>query len=866
MKFIHTADGPAPTQAEIAFFEQAGHKLAAGMQQGTTRRSYETVGSTGAYLVAGTPGLVNIHTVKDDPKTSLASLIALVPNTYGPTYTPPDFVAGYINNNGRYKNIVDPETDCTIPQLFPEPTNHTEYVSTEYAARKLAAVGGKLYGATSYPPQDDPEKGILYTQSSRKRPGYFTGMMSTMVQMLLGAGRFVGPSVYKMASNSKKVKNPLGSMQMGFDSRTGKMDEPPNPSHFQYMKPFEEGKCVGTSNTSDPFAMEVPWDYRWHRTHGLVRGLDENDKPLMFIVEISNAGIFAYPVQVDPFTKYTRVQKYMKKVYPWLDEPVFSGMDVFDAFGGIPLPTYYNASDRDVAVTKMKAARLGDASTFYAGTFISTMFGWAFSESTGEAANICVTTDPDGYNRANLFKIKIKGLRLTKAKDENGKNILAIQGSATCVNTQSGVFYHAGRPPINDPCAVTGVPQFHIYEPVIGRIISYDFRYGFRPTKARKCDAPMFCSYIKDDLHILYYYADESKVPKDVEEDTREECQVTGSWTTTVTYGSIRAGYFYNTTTDLRREIKVGGSSVTTTKEWPAFDYDMHTQVDFFSVLCMSSHHYFNHRSSKYETHGGEGWAVNVGTSNTDRSVYFSGSLYTKNNGSKGYGQGIVYAGRGPELRWSAFYYFISHWAGGTAPAPSASCMEPTDDYVETVPSCYQGGTESLVGKVKHYTLIAGGKESCGYWGGSATGGHYTGKGGFGNWFAIGGYNSLENQANRPPKSYPEPYLDTFELTGGHEVVFQVHVFGLPLANGKMIYERKATAPATEEAFGLEYAYDWFRFSLSECPVPTMPVCRNFYGRDVASMFNDRSHSALANIGQSTGIHPEAIPVGGIMK
>ena len=124
----------------------------------------------------------------------------------------------------------------------------------------------------------------------------------------------------------------------------------------------------------------------------------------------------------------------------------------------------------------------------------------------------------------------------------------------------------------------------------------------------------------------------------------------------------------------------------------------------------------------------------------------------------------------------------------------------------------------------------------------------------------------MENQANRPPKSYPDPYIDKHELTGGHEVVFQVHVFGLPLANGKMIYESKATAPATEEAFGLEYAHDWFRFSLAQCPVPTMPVCRNFYGRDVASMFNDRSHSALANIGQSTGIHPEAIPVGGIMK
>lgn len=175
--------------------------------------------------------------------------------------------------------------------------------------------------------------------------------------------------------------------------------------------------------------------------------------------------------------------------------------------------------------------------------------------------------------------------------------------------------------------------------------------------------------------------------------------------------------------------------------------------------------------------------------------------------------------------------------------------------------SCYQGGTESLVGKVKHFTLLPDGTESCGYWANAPTGGHYSGSGVLGLWMDIGGYTR-----NHPVGRYPAPYLEHFELTGGHEAHARVYVFGVPLANGRMIAEHKATAPATDEAFGLEFAGDWFRFSLPECPVPTMPVCRNFYGKDFMATYTDRSWAEVRYFGNSHGLGPDAIPVGGIMK
>lgn len=865
MKFIHTADGPAPTQAEIAFFEQAGHKLANGMQEGTTRRSFETVGSTSAYLVAGAPGAVHIHTVKDDPKTSLAALVAAIPNSFGPRYTPPDFVSGFILAGGRTEIAEDAGTGCYVPQLSTGPVVHTEYVPTEYAARKLAAVGGRVYGATTYPPADTDL--ATYSQSSRKRPGYFTGHMASVVQMMLGGGRFLSPSVYELAGQQRKVKNPIGSMQIGFDARTGKADEPPNPSHYQYMKPFEEDKCVGAANTNDPFAMEVPWDYRWSRTHGVVFGLDKTitgTHSIGFVIDISDSGVYAYPVQVDPLTKYRKVQQYMAKVYPWLKEPVFNGMTVFDAFGGIPLPTYFPKGDLPAAVTKGKAVRLCDTGDFYTGgEFLSTMFGWAFSESTGEAANV-VVKDPGGETTmkvAQLFKLKVQGLQLVKEKDDAGKFRTIVKGGGGIVKTKEGNLYHGGKPPVADSCATSGVPQFHVYEPVVGQMVSYDLQYGRRITTG-KCDAPVFCCYIKDDLHILNYFAELGVNPTTTESDTREPCQVAGTWTSGMTTRATTAGHFYNSTTDFRREVAEYRSK-TVTREWPAYDYTLHAQASFFSRLCVSRRLYFSHTDANWETSGPEGWNANVGVSSTDRSVYFVCTLATKATKSAGRSTGIVYSGSGPEVRWSAFYFFLSHWAGEVAPAPSAPCMEPEGEFVELVPSCHSGGTESLVGKVKHFSLQADGTESCNVYANQPTGGYYSGEGMLGTWIDMGGYKT---DANDPSKRYPAPYIDNPPATGTHEVIQRVYIFGAPLADGRMIAESKATAPATDPPFGLDYAPDWFRFSMPRCPVTPMPVCRNFYGKDFMATYNDRTWSEIKYFGNSQGLVPSAIPVGGIMK
>jgi hypothetical protein len=862
MKFIHTGDGMPLTEAEIGHLETAGHKLALGMPVGTTRRSFETIGGVSAYLVAGTPGNVHIHAVNDRPKTDLQYVLSILPNSFGPSNTPPDFVSGFIHSNGVYSGVEDPETGCIIPTLVAEPSITTPYVSSAYAARKLCVPTTNIYQQSGFAPNDTDR--ATYSQASRKRPGLFTGAMASLVQLLLGAGRFISPSVYEQAADQKKVKNPIVGAQIAVDYRTNKVDEPPNPSHFQYMKPFKEGECRGTYQTADPFSMEVPWDYRWHRTHGIVFGADktvDGDPSIGFVVDISNLGVYAYPIQVDPVTKYLKVQKYMTRVYPWLGEPVFNGKDVFAAFGGIPLPSYFKVSELNAAVAKGKAIRLCDAAQFYGGgEFISTMFGWAFSETTGEAANITVRMDgSDGMKATHLYKLKVTGLHITKGVDDEGKKIVRVGGSGNMFRVRGGNIYHAGRPPITDPCELVGTPMFHIYEPVLGEMISYDFRYGRTGTGKEICnDSPIFCSYIKDDLHILNFTG--STPPKtDINEDTQEPCQVVGTWTTTVVTQPTKAGYFYNSTMDLRKEIS-SGKQVHKTKQWAAYDYTLHSQVDFFSKMCVSTRHYYNHSRGDYETHGGEGWAVNVCTSSTDRSIYFTGELYTRDTATKGYSTGLVYAGMGPEIRYTAFYYFISHWAGGAPPGVPASCMEPTVDIVEKAESCYTGGTESLVGKVKHYSLGAGGVEWCGYMANSPTGGHYSGKGVFGNWMMIG-YEPIF-----PSDRYPEPFTSATQTMGQHDARFIVRIFGAPLANGLKIAEYFEVAALNDKPPGFNIAPSWFHFSLRDCQVAQMPVCRNFYGRDFMSIYTDLTWSSVRNFGSGpSGLGPNAIPVGGFI-
>ena len=862
MKFIHTFEGDAPTGAEIARLEQAAHKLALGMTPGTTRRSFEIVGGAAAYLMAGTPGIVHIHTIKDSKTEQPRATTEDQPDT-GYLRTPPDFVSGFVYGEGRYHTFRDEESGCMIPALSVPPTVHTEHVSEEFAARKLCVANARTYAIAEYTPLDTET--LTFSQVAKKRPGYFTGLMAPVVQMMLGAGRFLAPSVYEQTSQHGGAPNVVSGMQSAYNPKTQRLDEPLEASCFKYTKILTEGDCSGAEQSQDPFGMEVPWDYRWHRTHGIMLGTDETalggHRQTGFVIDISAAGVYAYPLEVDPLTVYARVQDYMKRVYPWMDEPSFAGNNVFAAFGGIPRPTYFALGSLAKAVEQGAVVRMCDANEFYNGEHICTTFGWAFSETTGEAVNITSRFDGTDDMKANhMYKLQVRGLRVVMEAGSDGKKKRTVKGSATLIPIRSGNVYSPFKPPSKDPCRPTGAPQFQFYEPLINDVVSYDMHYGRRPTGRERCDAPIFCCYIKDDVHILnYVYPGES--PKtNKNEATREPCQVTGSWTTTTETESYTAGHFYNSTTDLRKQVS-GSYSKEVRKEWPAYDHTVHAQVNFFSCAITSTHKHYNHFTAEFERHSGTGYAAAVGVSSTDRSVYFVCTLDLKRNGGKGKSGGIVYAGDGPIVRHTAMYYFISHWTGGAGLSPTIGCMEPTDEFVETVESCFSSDTESLVGKVKHYSLDANGNENCTYYANQATGGFYSGSGTLGLWMSIG----YSGDANKD--KYPEPFEDVNILTEQHEATKRVYIFGAPLANGRMIAEYTQTAKPEEEPFGLEFAGDWFRFSVPrECPATPMPVCRNFLGKDFMATYNDRSHAHVVEIGESTGLGPLAIPVGGITK
>ena len=180
-------------------------------------------------------------------------------------------------------------------------------------------------------------------------------------------------------------------------------------------------------------SMQLAFDYRWHRTHGVVWGnrivlpelanypalvslyADSERMHEPFLVEIGNRGVYATPLFRDNASFYEEIRTIYKRVYPELEQFLpFHGemLSLFDALGGFPTNECFPESrielDRMVRSGWVVAADI-DLNDFYAGSMVSSGHGWAFSVTSNQATNVTVYDREDGkYAKCYLLTFDIR--------------------------------------------------------------------------------------------------------------------------------------------------------------------------------------------------------------------------------------------------------------------------------------------------------------------------------------------------------------------------------------------------------------------------------------------------------------------------
>jgi len=192
----------------------------------------------------------------------------------------------------------------------------------------------------------------------------------------------------------------------------------------QLLMGYGKPKSITIDETTKIDGVQVKYDYRWNRSHGVVTA--DDGKP--WLVEISNAnGVIAMPL---PMTNY--------KI------PNNSSQDVLIQakllFGGLPSgATFKNGTELEDLIEEGSVVRLmlpAEIDDFYSKSGLCQDMGWSFNDSGSEAHNMAFYTGPDyrgfpGY-RACHYKLDI-AIGATVVNREAGTPAASCSASLTLV-------------------------------------------------------------------------------------------------------------------------------------------------------------------------------------------------------------------------------------------------------------------------------------------------------------------------------------------------------------------------------------------------------------------------------------------------
>ena len=308
-------------------FKALQQKATGGVSHVTLVRKVPNSNATVTVILAGTAKIVILSTGKGPVDTVTTEPAPSPPKGEGAR---PIMYSGVVHEGVLKEREVDGETVCSSFHPTPYCAQAHEIPFQYHDPFKLGLEPGSVHSDLSGPAIDGwPVSQLTYLKASM-----YSGAMKRVIQAIQGLGR------------------------------------------IRYRTP---------ANVLVERDVKVEYDYKWARTHGIVKAGQRNH----WLVEISiNQGVIAMPL---PLLEGTTSASYREVTRAAGD---FDALAVLEEFGGLPsgetFPTGVDLLDAITAGTVLRLISEDDLDPYYAvwGPYGATL-GWAFSDTGTEAHNTC---------------------------------------------------------------------------------------------------------------------------------------------------------------------------------------------------------------------------------------------------------------------------------------------------------------------------------------------------------------------------------------------------------------------------------------------------------------------------------------------
>lgn len=464
--------------------------MAAASGAGVTGQAFSPTDNSYIYgLKVGNTEVLHIFVQPEEPQREL------IP----PEFTElPDFLNG-VTRLGRTveRDIIVNGQHRTV-RLFsafkPTIETATKYEWTPLQWRELKRLTVKPWIGFNI---DDPDDNT--TQYAHINGSMYSGRMRKLVQVMLGFGR-IRPNQIQETNGDRQIL-----------AREG---------------------------------VQVRFDYRFSRTHGLFRAPDGVD----WLIEVSIInGVLAMPLPLYNHSKGLKNSKW----------PALKACA--EEFGGLPTGIAFPggvALKRAIARGNiLRLATAQDLEPFYKLQPYSSAMGWTFNEAGSEAHNTGWYWHDDGIRRGCHYSINVNigPLKKDRAKDEPIAN-----GSAVLRRVSEDFLYDPSR---------AQPPALKFHEPLLGGLLSVEmFPTSDADTSVAHVpgmDTTVHVSWIDNALVLVRYYWNRlENMPNPSVESDEEECMYIGAWKKTESLSPVSNAYrFYTTLEDDRTSFY----SMTTT-------------------------------------------------------------------------------------------------------------------------------------------------------------------------------------------------------------------------------------------------------------------------------------------------------------
>jgi hypothetical protein len=320
-----------------------------------------------------------------------------------------------------------------------------------------------------------------YSQYMVPRTSMWSGTMKKVVQIVFGFGHI----------RKSMLRDPKA---------------PTTPS-TQYMKDV------------DHLGVQVQYDYKFMRTHGIYRGPDN----VLWLIEISaSRGVLAMPLPIFPGSSGVNFLLRAEQRGDKALQTALEDLGCLPTGEGFPAGATLQAKlDRGDILRLLSA---GDLQEFYRLSGYSSVCGWAFSENGHEAHNVGYTYPGDDvFQKGYWYQININIGAVIK-KRRPGEPIAL--GFANLRKQSEGYLY-------SPPVKFSYIPVKY-YEPLLPEpgLLSHSAKPLGPSTKAIECDTVVFVAFMNGALKTARYFKPKKADSQGSSFDDRigETCLLDGSW------------------------------------------------------------------------------------------------------------------------------------------------------------------------------------------------------------------------------------------------------------------------------------------------------------------------------------------------